>query len=109
MKYIILLWIATVSLVLSPVLAKAESTTSQPQSYLTQDTFCYPALDARPNMAPSEQESLNANNCTQENPTLIARSGCCSWHGGVCGCDAASDRIVCCDGTLSPSCTCGGY
>lgn len=39
----------------------------------------------------------------------IARRGCCSWHQGVCGCDEAQDRIVCCDGTLSPSCTCSGY
>lgn len=39
----------------------------------------------------------------------IARRGCCSWHGGVCGCDEYRDRIICCDGTLSPSCTCSGY
>jgi hypothetical protein len=32
------------------------------------------------------------------------RSGCCSWHGGVCGCE--DGRAVCCDGTLSPSCGC---
>lgn len=38
---------------------------------------------------------------------LFARSGCCSHHGGVCGC--SGDRISCCDGTLSPSCTCSGY
>lgn len=38
-----------------------------------------------------------------------ARSGCCSWHGGVCGCDYSTDRIVCCDGTLSPSCRCSTY
>ncbi len=30
-----------------------------------------------------------------------ARSGCCSWHGGVCGCG-------CCDGT-SLSSTCAPY
>lgn len=36
----------------------------------------------------------------------IARSGCCSWHGGVCGCDNSNGRQVCCDGTYSPSCTC---
>jgi hypothetical protein len=40
---------------------------------------------------------------------LLARRGCCSWHGGVCGCDSNSNRIVCCDGTVSPSCTCSGY
>ena len=33
-----------------------------------------------------------------------AKSGCCSWHGGQCGCDG--NRVVCCDGTLSPTCTC---
>ena len=35
---------------------------------------------------------------------IIARSGCCSWHGGVCDCYAG--RVVCCDGTYSPSCRC---
>ncbi len=39
----------------------------------------------------------------------IARSGCCSHHHGVCGCDQSIDRIKCCEGTLSPSCTCSGY
>ena len=34
----------------------------------------------------------------------IARSGCCSWHGGVCGCSGG--RQICCDGVPSPSCTC---
>lgn len=37
---------------------------------------------------------------------LIARRGCCSWHGGVCDCNYG--RIVCCDSTYSPSCTCKG-
>jgi hypothetical protein len=32
--------------------------------------------------------------------------GCCSWHGGVCGCSGI--RVVCCDGALSPSCRCKG-
>jgi len=27
-----------------------------------------------------------------------ARSGCCSWHHGVCGCSGG--RALCCDGTL---------
>ena len=30
--------------------------------------------------------------------------GCCSWHGGQCGC--SGERVLCCDGTLSPTCTC---
>lgn len=38
---------------------------------------------------------------------VLARRGCCSWHGGVCGC-SESGRQICCDGTLSPSCVCSG-
>lgn len=34
-----------------------------------------------------------------------AKRGCCSHHGGVCGCND-SGRQVCCDGSLSPTCTC---
>jgi len=34
----------------------------------------------------------------------VEQRGCCSWHGGVCGCSGG--RQLCCDGTLSPSCTC---
>lgn len=30
--------------------------------------------------------------------------GCCSWHGGVCGC--SNGRALCCDGQLSPTCGC---
>lgn len=33
------------------------------------------------------------------------KRGCCSWHGGVCGC--RNGRVLCCDGTLSPTCRCG--
>ena len=35
----------------------------------------------------------------------IATQGCCSRHGGVCGCDS-SGYSRCCDGALSPSCRC---
>lgn len=35
---------------------------------------------------------------------IVMGQGCCSWHGGECGCKGGRD--VCCDGTLSPSCTC---
>lgn len=37
---------------------------------------------------------------------IIAQRGCCSWHGGVCGCDSYAGRLRCCDGELSPSCGC---
>lgn len=34
----------------------------------------------------------------------VGQRGCCSWHGGACGCE--NGRVKCCDGTLSPSCGC---
>ncbi len=36
----------------------------------------------------------------------LAKSGCCSWHGGVSYCDTSAGRYVCNDGTYSPSCGC---
>ena len=36
---------------------------------------------------------------------LSAQRGCCSWHGGVSG-QCYQGRVVCNDGTLSPSCRC---
>jgi hypothetical protein len=46
--------------------------------------------------------------CTQqegsEESMLLAGRGCCSWHKGQCGCEGG--RVVCCDGSLSPSCRC---
>ena len=33
-------------------------------------------------------------------------SGCCSSHGGVKGCDSATGKCMCNDGTPSPTCTC---
>jgi hypothetical protein len=38
--------------------------------------------------------------------SVYAKQGCCSWHGGVSGCDTSVGRQVCNDGTYSPSCTC---
>ena len=32
------------------------------------------------------------------------KKGCCSRHGGVCGCDKKTGKAICCDGTLSPTC-----
>ena len=36
---------------------------------------------------------------------VYARSGCCSHHGGVAGCNS-DGRQICNDGMLSPTCTC---
>ncbi len=39
-------------------------------------------------------------------PKLVnAARGCCSRHGGVCGCTTYGKNL-CCDGSVSPSCTC---
>jgi hypothetical protein len=46
-------------------------------------------------------ENLRTSNASQEQ---LARRGCCSHHGGVCGCQGG--RTVCCDGSYSPSCGC---
>jgi len=40
------------------------------------------------------------------NVVEVEKSGCCSWHGGVADC--RNGRVVCADGSLSPSCTCLG-
>ena len=39
-----------------------------------------------------------------DDKTEAGQRGCCSWHGGVCGCE--DGRAKCCDGTLSPTCGC---
>lgn len=46
----------------------------------------------------------NTNNNCNNQSMLTAGRGCCSHHGGVCGC--SNGRALCCDGTLSPSCGC---
>jgi hypothetical protein len=34
----------------------------------------------------------------------VSQSDCCKGHKGVCGCRAG--KIVCCDNSVSPNCTC---
>lgn len=36
---------------------------------------------------------------------IVAQRGCCSRHGGVAGCDE-NGRVICRDGSKSPSCRC---
>jgi hypothetical protein len=48
--------------------------------------------------------NLTLEMVTPNTEQKIARSGCCSWHGGVCDC--IGGRVVCCDGTFSPTCKC---
>ncbi len=42
----------------------------------------------------------------QCSPNSVERAGCCSHHGGVCGCNSYLGKLRCCDGTTSPSCGC---
>lgn len=36
--------------------------------------------------------------------SAVSQTDCCKGHKGVCGCRAG--KIVCCDNTASPDCTC---
>ena len=51
-------------------------------------------------------EEVIKSQCQPQDSQLLflAGQGCCSWHQGQCGCQ--NGRVVCCDGTLSPSCRC---
>lgn len=40
--------------------------------------------------------------------SIYAAAGCCSHHGGVKGCDTATNHQLCKDGTDSPTCLCNG-
>lgn len=53
----------------------------------------------------ASQQIQSCEKEAQDTGEKIAGRGCCSWHGGVCGC-SSSGRAVCCDGQLSPSCGC---
>ena len=44
------------------------------------------------------------NEPSQSRPVREAKQGCCSHHGGVCGCGGA--KALCCDGATSPTCGC---
>jgi hypothetical protein len=55
--------------------------------------------------ASSKAQSGNVTLASLNNGKEEYRRGCCSWHGGVCGCQGG--RVLCCDGTLSPTCRCG--
>ncbi len=55
----------------------------------------------QPQATPAICEQLTKDGVDQE---TLAKRGCCSWHQGVCGCQGG--RVVCCDGSFSPSCTC---
>lgn len=51
-------------------------------------------------MAPTASDAAES----MPKPSAPEQRGCCSHHGGVCACAGGSTK--CCDGSLSPSCTC---
>lgn len=61
------------------------------------------AADARLD-ATSDNPLIDHEESSRCDGIEVARRGCCSHHGGVCGC--TSGRAQCCDGALSPSCGC---
>jgi hypothetical protein len=67
-----------------------------------------PCKVCRPPMESTSEIKVNSCHTYAQLHTDNAeeRQGCCSWHGGACGCDEVTGRAVCCDGTLSPSCGC---
>lgn len=77
------------------------------------DNFAFADSTASPKQELPKQTSQESR-LLQGNPVvdckdtkdkqLLAKRGCCSWHGGVCDCK--NGRVVCCDGSYSPSCTC---
>lgn len=69
----------------------AENAMAVPESS-TVASQASPALQACP--APGQAITLSQ----------VSQSDCCKGHKGVCGCRAG--KIVCCDNTVSPNCTC---
>lgn len=61
------------------------------------------AEDGRPLEVKAPQASLCVPDQAREGE-LLAGQGCCSHHRGQCGCEGG--RVVCCDGSYSPSCSC---
>jgi hypothetical protein len=86
-------------------------------------TLCFVVLLALVQTGPLQADNSNiaaqATTSQQEMPALqacpmptgqridtaqVSQTDCCKGHKGVCGCRAG--KIVCCDNTVSPTCTC---
>jgi hypothetical protein len=65
-------------------------------------SFISPAYAGNPSEPQVAKAPIVSASCDTRG--RVYGQGCCSWHGGECGCQDGRDR--CCDGTLSPSCTC---
>ncbi len=64
------------------------------------------AEDSKPQAHTSKDvyQSVESGDVKSDATQLLVGRGCCSHHKGQCGCEGG--RVVCCDGTLSPSCRC---
>ena len=49
-------------------------------------------------------EDTKADSMTQLYGCIYSLRGCCSYHGGIF--DVTGNKILCQDGTISPSCRC---
>ena len=65
----------------------------------------FAAEEATTQFKPEKKEVCTQLFESRQTPEQVAQRGCCSWHNGVCGC-GSNGRVVCCDNTYSPSCTC---
>lgn len=48
---------------------------------------------------------INSSSSVPARSEIFEQQGCCSWHGGVCGCSIITGRATCCDGATS-GCRC---
>lgn len=71
------------------------------RSFIKGKGYTAPCVSYQPALIPNCGFETSKNLDYQQ----FAKRGCCSWHRGVCGCNAWG-QIECCDGTISPSCTC---
>ncbi|MDD5388558.1 MAG: hypothetical protein PHD37_04390 [Gallionellaceae bacterium] len=57
-------------------------------------------------LVPTDFPTLPQDCPTQsgQHTAQVSQSDCCKGHKGVCGCRAG--KIVCCDNSASPNCTC---
>lgn len=59
---------------------------------------------AVPAQTQSALEACPAERAGAANLSAVSQTDCCKGHKGVCGCRAG--KIVCCDNSVSPDCTC---
>jgi hypothetical protein len=66
----------------------------------------YPAGEVAIQVSAPAMQPCPAPGNPKLNLAETSQTDCCKGHKGICGCRAG--KIVCCDGTASPNCTCHG-